>query len=114
MAMPAQTAVVVCVIVDTLEHLVIVILMSVIYQIGVKMTATVPTLMEASLVTVQPITVVLDVKIFVMDVVITPVLEGELVSVILRVTSRVCVCLDGQDHSAKNLKVGMTVMYITM
>ena len=101
--MPDQTAVVVSVIVDTLEYIVIVILMSVIYQIGVKMVVPVPTLMETSLVTVQLIMVVLDVKIFVMDVVITPVLEGELVPVMMRVTTHVCVCPDGKDHDVRNL-----------
>ena len=112
--MPDQTAAVVSVIVDTLEYIVIVILMSVIYQIGVKMVVPVPTLMETSLVTVQLIMVVLDVKIFVMDVVITPVLEGELVQVIMRVTTHVCVCLDGQDNGVRILKVSMIVIISTL
>ena len=74
----------VCVIVDTPEYIVIVILMSVIHQgVYVKMVETVPTLMEASLVIVQSLMVVLHVQISVMHVVITPVLEEELVSVII-------------------------------
>ena len=82
MAKPVQTAVVVCVKVDTLEYIVIVISMSVIHQgVCVKMVVVVPTLMEASLVIVQPLMVVLHVQISVMHVVIASVLGEELVSV---------------------------------
>ena len=97
---------VVCVIVDTLECIVIVILTSVIQHqvVCVKMVVTVPTLMEASLVIVQSIMVVLHVQIFVMHVVITPVLGEELVSVtMMEIATHVCVYLDGKDHDVKIL-----------
>ena len=105
MVQPGLTAVVVCVIVDTLECIVIVILMSVIHQGGcVKMVVTVPILMEASLVIAQSIMVVLHVQIFVMHVVMSPVLEEELVSVTtMGIATDVCVYLDGKDHDVKSL-----------
>lgn len=105
MVQPGLTAVVVCVIVDTLECIVIVILMSVIHQVVfVKMVVTVPILMEASFVIVQSIMVVLHVQIFVMHVVMSPVLEEELVSVTtMGIATHVCVYLDGKDHDVKSL-----------